>query len=44
MPCTPNVSKKTNPAVEVFHLSGWIPEYLDLATIHEFDDFWERIN
>jgi hypothetical protein len=28
----------------VYHLSGWLPEYLDISMIDDFDDLWNRIS
>lgn len=29
--------------MEVYRISGWLPEYLDLNTIDDYDDLWSRI-
>lgn len=38
-----NSKLKTNPSIEVYHLSGWLPEYMSLSLIDDYEDLWERL-
>lgn len=42
-----NIKKKerldTSPCIEVYHLSGWLPEVIPLANINNFQELWIKI-
>jgi hypothetical protein len=39
-----DISFNSNPSIEVFHLSGWIPEVLTLASIGDLVQLYQKIS
>ena len=41
--CDRRAQIDTNPAIEAYHLSGWLPEYISFSIIDEFDELWFKM-